>query len=109
MKVLTFLVNIETENEVFNNMFSVYAKYGHNAFYILKPKVMEDIMEFVGIINNNVYIVFYDKYMCIGCEQMRNLFDAVVNVSVEEQGKDMTMAADIIQKARDILIHIESQ
>ena len=38
-------------------------------------------------------------------------FDAVVNVnvSVEEQGKDMTMAADIIQKARDILIHIESQ
>ena len=31
-------MSIETENEVFNNMFSVYAKDGHNAFCILMPK-----------------------------------------------------------------------
>ena len=66
-------------------------------------------MEFAEIINNNIYIVFYDKYMYIGCEQMRNHFDAVVDVPVEEQSKNITMAADIIQKARDILIHIENQ
>ena len=47
--------------------------------------------------------------MYIGCEQMRNPFNAVVDIPVEEQSKNIVMATDIIQKARDILIHIEDK
>ena len=75
----------------------------------MTPKVLEDIIEFAKILNNNIYIVFIDKYMYIGCEQMRNPFNAVVDIPVEEQSKNIVMATDIIQKARDILIHIENK
>lgn len=109
MKYMTFSEKVETENEAFNNIFSVYAQDSHNAFYILTPKVIEDIMEFYKMINNNIYIVFYDKYMYIGCEQMRNPFDAVVDIPVEEQSKNIYKATDIIKKARDVLIQIENQ
>ena len=109
MKGMTFHEKVETENETFNNMFSVFAQDGHNAFYILTPKVLEDIIEFAKILNNNIYIVFIDKFMYIGCEQMRNPFNAVVDIPVEEQSKNIVMATDIIQKARDILIHIENK
>lgn len=40
---------------------------------------------------------------------MRNPFNAVVDIPVEEQSKNIVMATDIIQKARDILIHIENK
>ena len=43
MKGLTLREKVETENEAFNSMFSVYAENGHNAFYILAPQVIEDI------------------------------------------------------------------
>ncbi|HIT87449.1 MAG TPA: DUF3137 domain-containing protein [Candidatus Coprocola pullicola] len=109
MKGLTFSQKVETENEVFNNMFSVFAEDGHNAFYILTPRVMEDIMKFAQIINNNIYIVFADKYMYVGCEHMQNPFDAVVDLPIEEQSKNIAKATDMIQKARDILIYIENQ
>ncbi len=108
MKGFTFSEKVETENEVFNNMFSVFAQDKHNAFYILTPEVIEDIMEFFKLLNNNIYIVFYDKYMYIGCEQMKNPFNALVDVAIEEQSKNIVMAADIIQKAKDVLIHIET-
>ena len=109
MKGMTFHEKVETENETFNSKFSVFAQDGHNAFYILTPKVLEDIIEFAEILNNNIYIVFIDKYMYIGCEQMRNPFNAVVDIPIEEQSKNIVKATDIIQKARDILIHIENK
>ena len=109
MKGLTFPERVETENEAFNEMFSVCAEDGHNAFYILTPQVMEDIMEFGRIINNNVYLAFSGSDMYVGCEQMRNPFDAIVDMSIEEQSRSIVMATEMIQKAREILIHIENR
>lgn len=109
MKGMTFHEKVETENEAFNNIFSVYAEDEHNAFYILTPKVIEDIMEFYKMIDNNIYMVFYDKYMYLSCEQMRNPFNALVDVPIDQQSTNIVMATDIIQKARDVLIQIENQ
>lgn len=108
MKDMTFHEKVETESEAFNSMFSVFAQDEHNAFYILTPEVMEDIMEFYKIIDNNIYIVFHDRYMYLGCEQMRNPFNAQVDVPIEEQSKKIGMATELIQKARNILIHMEN-
>lgn len=109
MKGLTFREKVETENEAFNNMFSVYAENGHNAFYILTPQVLEDILEFAKIIQNHVYIVFSDQSMYLGCEQMHNPFNAVVDIPVEEQSGNIAMATEVIRKAKEMLIHIENQ
>lgn len=108
MKGLAFPVRIESENELFNRMFSVYAADGHNAFYILTPDVMEDIMEFAEMLPNSIYLVFAGQSMYVGCEQMRNPFDAVVDSPLEEQSRNIVIAADLIRKAGDILIHIEN-
>lgn len=109
MKGYTFHEKVETENEAFHNLFSVYAEDGHNAFYILTPQVMEDILEFAEITKNNVYMVFSNQKMYVGCEQMHNPFDAQVDVPIEEQSENIIMATELIQKARDILIHMENQ
>lgn len=109
MKGFAFGEKIETENEAFNNKFSVYTKDGQNAFYILTPQVIEDILEFAEIINDDTYIVFYKECMYVGCRQFRSPFDAFIDQPVEEQSRNIVKAADIIQKAREILIHIENQ
>lgn len=109
MKGLTLREKVETENEAFNSMFSVYAENGHNAFYILTPQVLEDILEFAKIIQNHVYIVFSDQSMYLGCEQMQNPFNAIVDLPIEEQSKNIVMATEVIRKAKEILIHIENQ
>lgn len=106
-KGLTFPVCAETENEAFNQKFSVHAQDGHNAFYILTPRVMEDIMAFSEMMQARVYIVFSGRCMYVGCEQGDNPFDAQVDVPVEEQSHRILRAAELIQKARDTLVHLE--
>lgn len=108
MKGLTLREKVETENEAFNSMFSVYAESGHNAFYILTPQVIEDILEFAKIIQNHIYIVFSDQSMYLGCEQMHNPFNAIVDILIEEQSKNIVMATEVIRKAKEMLIHIEN-
>lgn len=109
MKDFTLPIRIETENEVFNNLFSVFAEDEHNAFYILTPQVMEDMMEFAQIVKNDIYFIFADQYMYVGCEQMRNPFNAIVDMPIEEQSQNIVKAIDVIQKAKNILIHMEEQ
>ncbi len=109
MKSFTVGEKIETENATFNNKFSVYTQDGQNAFYILTPQVIEDILEFAEIINDNTYIVFHKEYMYVGCQQLRSPFDAFIDQPIEEQSQNIVKATDIIQKAREILIHIENQ
>lgn len=109
MKGFTVGEKIETEHEAFNNQFSVYAKNGENAFYILTPQVIEDILEFAEMVNDNTYIVFDQQYMYVGCHQMRSPFDAFIDEPIEEQSKNIVKATEVIQKAREILIHIENQ
>lgn len=109
MKALTLPEKLETENEAFNDMFSVYAENEHNAFYILTPQVIEDILEFAKIIENHIYIVFSDQRMYLGCEQMCNPFNAIIDIPVEEQNKNIIKATEVIRKAKEMLIHIENQ
>lgn len=104
---LTFSNRIETENVAFNEKFSVYAADGHNAFYILTPRVLEDILAFGELVKSGLYIVFSGQKMYVGCEQADNPFEALADKTLDQHAKTITSAAEIIQKARDILIHLE--
>lgn len=109
MKNQTMPLEIQTENEQFNHMFSVFAEDQHNAFYILTPQVMEDIMEFAKVVNDSIYIFFLGSDMYVACQQARNPFHPYIDVPVEEQSKTIVQAVEMIQKAKDILIHIKQQ
>lgn len=106
MKNYQLPIKIETENENFNNQFLVFAQEKYNAFYILTPQLMEDIIQFAEIINNSIYILFWDKYMYVACEQLENPFDAFVDIPVEEQSQNIKNITNIIQKGRDILVQL---
>ena len=106
-KGLTFPYEVQTENETFNQKFSVYAQDEQNAFYILTPRVMEDIVRFSELIGDKVYLVFSGTSLYVGCEQAANPFEPKEELPLEEQVGSIRLAAEMVRKARDILIHLE--
>lgn len=106
-KGLTFSEKLQTEHEIFNRQFSVYAQDGQNAFYILTPQVLEDILEFSRLVDSEVYLVFSGSSLYVGCEQAANPFDPQEEQPVELQIGRIRLSAAMVQKARDILIHLE--
>ena len=50
---------IQTEDEVFNSQFEIYAEDEHNAFYILTPRRMELIRKFSDAAGAQISIVFW--------------------------------------------------
>lgn len=106
-KGLTFPEEIQTENEVFNQKFSVYAQDGQNAFYVLTPQVLEDILAFSEITNAGIYLVFSGQTLYVGCEQAENPFEPQEELPLEEQSGKILLAAEMVRRARDILVHLE--
>lgn len=104
---LLFPNRVETENAAFNEKFAVHAADSHNAFYILTPRVIKDILTFAELVEAGVYIVFSGQSMYVGCEQTENPFASAADKPLEQQAQTITRAAERIQKARDILIHLE--
>ena len=94
---------IHTENESFNNRFSVYASDEHNAYYILTPQRMEKIMSFTDTVNGQVSLVFQDKNLFVAVRR-ESMFDANINESVANQTAKITEDAKFIQKVKEILV-----
>lgn len=99
LKGLTFPEEIQRENEAFNQKFSVYAQDGQNAFYILTPRVQ--------LVGSRVYLGFSGRFLYVGCEQISNPFEPREELTLEEESGSIQLAEEMIEKARDILIHLE--
>ena len=106
-KGLTFPEEIQTENEAFNQKFSVYAQDGQNAFYILTPQVLEDILAFSEVTDAEIYLVFSGQTLYVGCEQTENPFEPQEELPLEKQSGKILLAAEMVRRARDILVHLE--
>ena len=94
---------IHTENERFNNRFSVYASDEHNAYYILTPQRMEKIMRFADAIDGQVSIVFRGKTLFAAVKR-ESMFDASIDKPVLDQTEKIKEDANFIQKAKEILV-----
>lgn len=94
---------IHTENETFNNRFSVYASDEHNAYYILTPQRMEKITNFVDAVDGQVSLVFCDEKL-FAAVSGDSMFDANIKEPVRKQTVKITKDAELIQKAKEILV-----
>ncbi len=94
---------MHTENESFNNRFSVYASDEHNAYYILTPQRMEKIMRFADAIDGQVSTVFIDNKLFVAVKR-DSMFDANINEPVANQTTKIKEDANFIQKAKEILV-----
>lgn len=94
---------IHTENEIFNNRFSVFAYDEHNAYYILTPQRIEKIMHFADVMNGQVSFVFRDEKLFVAVRR-DSMFDASMDEPVSKQTKNIIEDAEFIQMAKEILI-----
>lgn len=94
---------IQTENEIFNSRFSVFAYDEHNAYYILTPQRIEKIMHFADVMNGQVSFVFRDEKLFVAVRR-DSMFDASIDEPVSKQTKNIIEDAEFIQMAKEILI-----
>lgn len=100
---------IQTENILFNQHFLVYAENEHNAFYILTPQVIENILAFFEKAGDTVSLVFDNSELHAAIQQFRNPFNVYIDLPVEEQKKNIIKDSEIIQSARKILVNIPTR
>lgn len=99
-------LRIETENSAFHQSFAVFAEDAENAFYILTPRVMEHIVKFQEAMEGPVYLSFVGSNLYVTCDQMKNPFDAYLEMPIEQQRQQIVEDTEILKRARDILIQL---
>ena len=67
--------------------------------------MIEKITAISKILKENLYIVFLENSVFIAYEQLKNPFDAYIDIPIEEQEKEIINGANIIQKIYEILIN----
>ncbi len=95
---------IETDHQLFNKKFQIYAADEHNAYYMLTPQMMEKIIEFSEAVGEQIAVTFRGGYMFIAICRIRSMFNPYVDTPVSEQTKLILEDISILQKAKDILI-----
>lgn len=94
---------IQTENETFNSLFTVYADDEHNAYYILTPQRMEKIISFAKAVNGQISLVFQDEKLYVAVRR-ESMFEANIDEPVKNQTGKITEDGFFIKKAKEILV-----
>ena len=95
---------IHTENEAFNRRFLVFAADEHNAFYILTPKMLEQIIQFADRTDAQIAISFCGASMFVAIHRIHSILDASLHVPVPEQKQAILKDMELLQQAGDLLI-----
>lgn len=96
---------IETENQIFNEQFDVYATDAHSAFYVVTPPVMERLLSMKAKYGSFGLAVSGDKIMialCSGCFLFEppESYQEIENISVErlkEEIEQMLLFAQFLE------------
>ena len=95
---------IQTENEAFNHRFRVFAADEHNAFYILTPKLLEQITQFANQAGAQVAISFCGSSMFVAVNRLESILDASFHVPVPEQKQFILKDVELLRQAGELLI-----
>ena len=95
---------IHMEWETFNNMFQVYAENPHNAFFILTPQEIEQIVAFARVVQTPFSIVFESNRIFIALNSRKSMFDANMSEELSEQKASIAKGVYSLEKALDIFV-----
>ncbi|MBQ9991088.1 MAG: DUF3137 domain-containing protein [Lachnospiraceae bacterium] len=95
---------VKSEDEVFNKRFTVYAADPHNAFYILTPRMLEQITRLADRVGKQIAITFTGPIMYVAIHRTRSMFNGYVDKSIATQQQDILDDADLLRQAGDLLI-----
>jgi len=95
---------VQMEDEMFNNLFRIYAQNEHDAFYIITPSLMEKIKILVNNINGKLLFCFIDNKLHIGLENGKDSFEPSIfkkineEVILEEISKDIKLITSFVDE-----------
>ena len=95
---------IHTENEAFNQRFRIFAADEHNAFYILTPKMLEQITQFADQTDAQIAISFCGSSMFVAIDRVYSILDASFHVPVPEQKQSILEDVELLRRAGDLLV-----
>jgi len=95
---------IQTENEAFNQRFRVFAADEHNAFYILTPRMLEQITQFANQVDAQIAISFCGSSMFVAIDRLYSILDASFHVPVSKQTQMILDDVELLRQAGELLI-----
>lgn len=66
---------VKLENQLFNDKFYIYSNNKHDAYYILTPTFMEQLILLEKNHPGNIYMAFYNNQLHIGIDNRTNQFE----------------------------------
>lgn len=104
LKGRTAPYKIQTENEAFNRRFEIFAADEHNAFYLLTPRMLEQITRFADYANCQIALTFVGMSLYVAVDRPHSMFNASVRQSLAKQRQLILNDAILLQKAGEILV-----
>ena len=104
LKGYTAPYKIQTENEAFNQRFEIFAADEHNAFYLLTPRMLEQIIQFADFANCQIALAFVGMALYVAVDRPHSMFNASVRQSLTKQRQLIFDDAILLKKAGEILL-----
>ncbi len=98
---------IQTEDEAFNKRFQIYAADPHTAFYILTPKMIEQITHFADTVQDQIALTFTGTVLYVAVYRTRSMFDGQVTRPCSEQRAEILKDVEILRQAGEILLQTQ--
>ena len=95
---------VQTENEAFNQRFEVFAADEHNAFYLLTPQMLEQIVRFADFAGSQIALTFVGPTLYVAVDRSRSMFDASVRKPLKEQRQQILDDANLLKRAGEMLV-----
>ena len=95
---------VQVENEAFNRRFQVFAADEHNAFYLLTPQMLEQIVRFADAAGSQTAMAFVGRSLYVAVNNDRSVFEASVKKPVAGQRQDIRAEAELLCRAGELLV-----
>ena len=104
LKGRTAPYKVQTENEAFNRRFEIFAADEHNAFYLLTPRMLEQITRFADFANCQIALTFVGMSLYVAVDRPHSMFNASIRQSLAKQKQLIFNDALLLKKAGEILL-----
>lgn len=95
---------VQVENEAFNRRFQVFAADEHNAFYLLTPQMLEQIVQFADAADCQIALTFVGTSLYVAVNNMHSMFDASLKKPFAEQRQSIRAEAELMRRAGELLV-----
>ena len=104
LKGRTAPYKVQTENEAFNRRFEIFAADEHNAFYLLTPRMLEQIIRFADFANCQIALTVVGMALYVAVDRPHSMFNASIRQSLAKQKQLIFNDALLLKKAGEILL-----